>query len=128
MGEQENRETVERFAKTLEGGDMDAMVAMFDEYTADEFVQEWPQSGERLRKQGAKEVNQNYPGMPSFQFRDIKGSGDLWILQGTIDYGQGPVHGVSIFEMRDGKVVRQTDYFADPFEAPEWRAQWVERM
>jgi hypothetical protein len=24
------------------------------------------------------------------------------------------------------KVHRETQYFADPFEAPAWRAQWVE--
>jgi hypothetical protein len=35
---------------------------------------------------------------------------------------------VSVIELRDGKVVRETDYFAQPFQAPQWRAQWVERM
>jgi hypothetical protein len=25
-------------------------------------------------------------------------------------------------------VTRETQYFADPFEAAAWRAQWVERM
>ena len=41
---------------------------------------------------------------------------------------QGPVNTVSIMELRDGKVARETHYFADPFEPPEWRARWVERM
>jgi quercetin dioxygenase-like cupin family protein len=27
-----------------------------------------------------------------------------------------------------GKIWRDTRYFAEPFETPEWRAQWVERM
>jgi hypothetical protein len=36
--------------------------------------------------------------------------------------------GVCIFELRDGKVLRETDYYAQPFQAPEWRAQWAERM
>jgi hypothetical protein len=36
---------------------------------------------------------------------------------------------VSIIETgADGKIVRQTDYFANPFEAPAWRSKWVERM
>jgi len=35
---------------------------------------------------------------------------------------------VSIMEFRDGKVTRETQYFADPFGPPAWRAQWVERM
>jgi hypothetical protein len=29
-------------------------------------------------------------------------------------------------EFRDGKVVRETQYFADPFEAPQWRRQWIQ--
>jgi len=33
-----------------------------------------------------------------------------------------------IIELRDGKMWRDTRYYAEPFEAPEWRAQWVERM
>ena len=42
--------------------------------------------------------------------------------EGTIDYGNGTTaESVAIVELRDGKVVRQTDYFAAPFEAPEWR-------
>ena len=28
---------------------------------------------------------------------------------------------------RDDKVVHETQYFADPFEAPAWRSQWVQR-
>jgi hypothetical protein len=24
--------------------------------------------------------------------------------------------------------VKETDYFAQPFQAPQWRAQWVERL
>jgi hypothetical protein len=35
---------------------------------------------------------------------------------------------VSVIELHDGKVVKETDYFAQPFQAPQWRAQWVERM
>jgi len=31
-------------------------------------------------------------------------------------------------EFEDGKVVRETQYFADPFEAGPSRAQWVERF
>ena len=35
---------------------------------------------------------------------------------------------VFIFEMRDGKIAKETDYWPQSFETPEWRAQWVERM
>jgi len=31
-------------------------------------------------------------------------------------------------EFRNGKVVKETIVFGTRFEAPAWRAQWVERM
>jgi len=31
-------------------------------------------------------------------------------------------------EFRDGKVVRETLYFTEPWDPPAWRAQWVEPM
>jgi hypothetical protein len=34
---------------------------------------------------------------------------------------------VSIMEFSGGKVARETQYFADPFEASAWPGQWVER-
>jgi hypothetical protein len=30
--------------------------------------------------------------------------------------------------VRDGKIAKVTEYFANPFEAPAWRADFVERM
>jgi hypothetical protein len=35
---------------------------------------------------------------------------------------------VLILELRDGKVFRETRYYAEPFEASESRARWFERM
>jgi len=34
---------------------------------------------------------------------------------------------VSIMEFQNGKVIHETQYFAEPFEAPAWRSQWVEK-
>jgi hypothetical protein len=33
-----------------------------------------------------------------------------------------------ILEMRADLILRETRYYAEPFEAPEWRANWVESM
>ena len=54
--------------------------------------------------------------------------GDLWITEFILTYDGKPPYTVSIMEFRDDKVARETQYFADPFVAPAWRAQWVERM
>jgi hypothetical protein len=53
----------------------------------------------------------------------------LWVVEGVVDYGGGrEVDFVLILELRDGKVFRETRYYADRFEAPESRAEWFERM
>jgi hypothetical protein len=97
----------------------------------EDFVQEWPQSGERIvGRDNAIAINQNFPGgVPSMRFRRTLAGGDLAVLEVELTYADGSRYlGVSVIELRDGKVVRETDYFAQPFQAPQWRAQWVQRM
>jgi hypothetical protein len=90
---------------------------------------EYPQSGERiLGRHNLQALRSHHPGHPSgFTIRRISGKGDLWITEYTITYQGRPAYTVSIMEFRNGKVVRETQYFADPFEAPAWRSQWVQR-
>ena len=49
--------------------------------------------------------------------------------RGVIDYGDRRVLDlVVISELLDGKTGRDRWYFAEPFEAPEWRSEWLERI
>jgi hypothetical protein len=92
-------------------------------------VLEYPQSGERTR--GRSNIENQRSGQPSnkrFSIRRIIGSGDLWVTEFILTYDGKPSYTVSIMEFRGDKVARETQYFADPFEAPAFRAQWVERM
>jgi len=94
-----------------------------------DFVQEWPQSGERIRgPDNAMAVNENYPGLPTFALRRIVEGGDLVVAETTLSYGGTIVNGVHVFEFQGDRVARETDYFSEPFHAPDWRARWVERM
>ena len=68
------------------------------------------------------------PSKKRFAVRRIIGGGDLWITEFILTYDGKPSYTVSLMEFRDDKVARETQYFADPFVAPAWRAQWVERM
>ena len=75
----------------------------------------------------------SYPEMsgtkPTFKHRRMLGGGNTFVIEGTIDYGDGvPVSYVGVGELRDDKVSRMTEYFANPFEAPAWRAPFVEKM
>jgi hypothetical protein len=92
-------------------------------------VLEYPQSGERTR--GRSNIQNQRSGQPSdkrFSIRRIIGSGDLWVTEFILTYDGKPSYTVSIMEFRGDKVVRETQYFADPFVPPAFRAQWVERM
>jgi hypothetical protein len=116
-------------------GDLQRLSRELPQLASDEMIQDWPQSGERIRgRENVIAVTEHYEGAtgtaPSMTLRRIVKPGQAWVVEGTIDYGDGtPVSYVSILETDDtGKLTRQTDYFANPFEAPEWRRQWVEQM
>jgi hypothetical protein len=49
-------------------------------------------------------------------------------VEGVNDYGGGQATDFAmILELKDGRIWRDRRYYAEPFEAPEWRAKWVER-
>src|ERR1700729_2601377 len=92
-------------------------------------VLEYPQSGERTR--GRRNIQTQRASQPSkkrFAIRRIIGSGDLWVTEFILTYDGQPSYTVSIMEFSGVKVARETQYFADPFPAPAFRAKWVERM
>lgn len=127
MSGQENAEIVQRMVDLSAKGDVDALA----EHYHDDVVVEWPQSGERIHgKKNAYEVLRNYPGgRPKPALREIRAREDLVVAESTAEYPDGSVwYWTNIFEMKDGKVVREVDYFSQPFEAPDWRAQWVTKL
>ena len=96
----------------------------------DDAICDYPQSGERIiGRNNLQALRSHHPGKPSgFNVRRIVGKDDLWVTEYTITYHGRPAYTVSIMEFRNGKVAHETQYFADPFEAPAWRDQWVQRI
>ena len=96
----------------------------------EDYVMEMPLSGERIRgREKMRAMQEAYPGgPPTIRLRRLIVKDGLWVGEVVSDYGGRIYHGVAIIELRDGKIWRDTRYYAEPFEAPEWRAQWVERM
>jgi hypothetical protein len=129
-----DQEMEKRIREVYELDDMEAFGAAQYEMSAEDLVNEFPQSGERFRgRDNIQAMNKSYPAStgttPRSTLRRIVKPGDAWVIEGTIDYGDGtPVSVVSIIETgADGKIIRQTDYFANPFDAPDWRKQYAER-
>ena len=125
MSEQDNRDAVERYFQAFERQDLDAMEKLLHE----DYVEEFPQSGERIRgKHNWRSVIENYPGLPNMTDHSYVLSGDLGVLKMTLEYDGNRIYACEIIDFEDGKIKRARAYFAEPFDAPDWRSQWVERM
>jgi hypothetical protein len=125
MQEEENREALNAHWEASAAGDANAEHDTYD----DEAICDYPQSGERiLGRNNLQALRSHHPGKPSgFKVRRMLGNGDLRITEYPITYQGRPAYTVSIMEFRNGKVVHETQYFADPFEAPTGRRQWVQQ-
>lgn len=128
-------EMAARIREVYQLDDMEVFAKSQYDMSADDVVNEFPQSGERFRgRDKIAAMNQSYKGEtgtnPKSTLRRILKPGEAWVIEATIDYGDGtPVSMISIIETgADGKVVKETDYFANPFDAPEWRRQYAEKM
>jgi hypothetical protein len=123
MQEHEVRELFERLRQAMDP-------ALEYEERHQDYLVEFPQSGERLDRDGLRKLQEHFPtGPPRIQLRRVTGGGDVWFGESRIDYADGTVaYGVSRIEFRDGKMWRETRYYAEPFEAPAWRSAFVERI
>ena len=148
MAELTNREIVERFVQAQATADP----GLGDEHIAEDLIEDYPQSGERIRgRANRRAIFDSYPGRaeqefgpnavrtvvgddqwvmtPAMTLARINGSGERFTATGLIRYPNGETfHLIQLIELRGGKIARLTTYFAAPFEAPAWRARWVERM
>ena len=139
-----NEECVQRYAAASAAHDIAALADL----RHPDWMVSWPQSGERVHgNQAFAEIIANYPGgAPKAEVQRIVGaedrwvvtaantglrvlgSGDFWWSEWRLTYPTGEVYlVVDLMELRDGLVYRETVYWAAPFEAPEWRAPWVDR-
>ena len=126
MQEEQIREALNAHWHASAAGDLDAEHAIYD----DDAICDYPQSGERIiGRINLQALRGHHPGKPSgFDVRRIQGEGSLWVTEYAITYNGRVAYTVSIMEFCDGKVIHETQYFSDPFEAPAWRSQWVQKI
>jgi ketosteroid isomerase-like protein len=118
----QNEAVIRRLIDCINARDIDVM----DELFHDDAVMHWPQSGELVSgAENRRNIYHAFPTLPTITPRRMLSAGDLVIAEATLDY-DGPVfETVFIFEFSDGKISRETAYWAEPFAAPEWRSEWV---
>ena len=97
----------------------------------DEFVLDWPQSGERIRgRANFVAVNENYPaaGRWHFSVHRLIADGHEVATDVSVTDGAVTARAITFSTVRDGRIWRQTEYWPDPFPPAAWRLQWVERV
>ncbi len=117
------------------------------EVVHEDAVFEYPQSGERFR--GLANIRaqfENYPDMdpgrshlaevygddayaltPSYTLIRVEGTGQRGTSVVRVRYPDGSDWwAVNLYELRDGRVSRLRTYFAQDFDAPDWRAPYRE--
>lgn len=125
MSDGETRRVVEALWRAIQARDWEGVAALL----ADDFVCEWPVSGERIRgRENFVAVNRDYPGDWRIEVRRVIAEGERAASEVAVRIGEKVDVAVSFYELREGRIAREVDYWPEPYAAPEGRAHLVERM
>jgi len=139
-----NEDTVRRYVESSASGDFEDLGRI----RHPDWQTLWPQSGERVVGHACwAEIARQYPGgvpeitlgrlvgsedrwvvTPGNTVARIAGTGDFWWAEWRMTYPDGKAYRcVALIEMRQGLIWRETVYWAEPFDAPDWRRPFVEQ-
>ncbi len=121
------KQLLEQFWQTMESNDFYAVAQLLH----DDFILEWVQSGERIRgRENFAKLNTAYPtqGTWHFTINSIVADGDEVVTDVSVTDGTLNDRVITFSTIRDGKIWKQVEFWPEPFSAPEWRAEWVEKM
>lgn len=96
----------------------------------DDYLLEWPQSGERIRgRDNFVLINTQYPahGRWEFTVQRLLAEGDEVVSDVSVTDSVIQARVITFSTVREGEIVRQTEFWPDPFDPPEWRKPWVEK-
>jgi len=121
---QASKQIVEGFWAAMQANDF----KMAGEFLHDDYTLDWPQSGERIRgRANFVAINENYPahGRWEFTIHRVLAEGNEAVSDVSVTDGVINARVITFSTIQDGKIVHQTEFWPDPFEAAAWRVQWV---
>jgi len=127
MAEAENAALVRRLWDLFEARDWEAARKLL----TDDFVAEWPHSGERFRgPANFIEMQRAYPEGWSIEVRRIVAAAERVASEIRVTHPDGNFSAASFFEARDGKLASVWELWVEEGseEPPVWRSGWSERM
>ena len=122
----QTKELLENFVRGINNKDVEGLLDLIH----DDYTEIFPQSGEKIRgKEKFQKFYENFSNLPKVKGYNVQLEGNIGVLEMLLDYPDGgTVNACEIIEFRDGKIASVKAYFAQPFEAPEWRSEWVEMI
>ena len=118
---------VRRFWSALGDQDWEGAAATL----AEDYTGEWPQSRERIAgREAFVAINAHYPGTWRITVeRLVVDDAQVATRVSLTDHERGRTEvAVSFFAIRDGLIYHQEDWWPEPYDAPAWRAAWVQPM
>ena len=118
---------MEAFWATMQTNDFQSA----SDYLHDDYILDWPQSGERVRgRENFVAINEHYPAHGRWKFTILRIIAEADQVVSEVEVTDSVIVGLAItFSIiRDGKILRQTEFWPDSFEPATWRAQWVEKL
>jgi ketosteroid isomerase-like protein len=123
-----SQQVVREFWRLMASNDFTSVGAVL----ADDFVLEWPQSGERIRgRDNFVAMNAEYPshGPWRFAINDVVSEGARAVSDVSVTDGVQQGRALSFFTLQgDGRIVRIVEFWPEPFEARVNRSHLVERF
>lgn len=110
------------------------------ELLAKDFEAWWPQSREKMNRDNFIEVNRTYPGTHKIEVLDVRDSYDrsdhtnkittvVHIKSQMPDGNDVELYATSFFDVNSDNLITEViEYWADVYDAPEWRKHLVERF
>jgi len=118
---------VERFWELMASNDFRSVGSVL----ADNFVLDWPQSGERIRgRDNYAAMNEQYPakGRWTFTINRIVGNDDEAVSDVSVTDGFQKARAISFFTVRETQIERMVEYWPEPFAPFDNRKHLVERI
>ena len=121
----EAKAVVTKFWETMQTNDFRAAGKLL----AEDYELHWPQSSEKISgRANFVAVNRNYPanGPWRFTLNKILADGNEVVTDVSVTDGVVAARALTFSTVENGLIVKQVEYWPDPFDAPAWRRAWVE--
>ncbi|MCJ8300020.1 MAG: nuclear transport factor 2 family protein [Pseudomonadales bacterium] len=101
------------------------------EWLSEDFYLDWPQSAERIvGRHNFALINTAYPssGKWHFQVNSVLAENESVVTDVTVSDENQTARAITFHWVENGLIYKQLEYWPDDYQAPQWRAQWVQQQ